>query len=89
MHTGEKLEVLRERLQDTSPPLDSNGQLQPHNAALENMLAVLDWDGRMELSKPPQQAGSKATAIDRIRYDLFKNPGPTLERIAKGMHTPF
>ena len=88
MHTGEKLEALRERLQDTSPPLDSNGQPQPHDAALENMLAVLDWDGRMELSKPPQQAGSKATAIDRMRWGLFKHPGKTLQEIAKGMHSP-
>jgi hypothetical protein len=88
LHTGEKLEALRERLQDTSPPLDSNGQPQPHDAALENMLAVLDWDGRMCLSKPPEQPGAKATAIDRMRWDLFKHPGKTLQEIAKGMHSP-
>ena len=90
MHTGEKLEILRERLQDTSPPLDSNGQLQSHggNAALDNMLDVLDWDGRMGLSKPPEQPGAKATAIDRMRWDLFRNPGLALQEVAKGMHSP-
>lgn len=86
MHTGKKLEDLRERLQGTGPPLDSNGQLQPHDAALEHLLAVLDWDGRIELNKAPKTPGDKA--IDRIRYGLFNTPVETLKEMAEGMHSP-
>ena len=98
MHTGNKLEALRALLQNTSPPLDSNGELQmlqtqDGRTAPQNMLAALDWDGRMDLSKKPKkQPGAKATPIDRMRWDLFDNPGPTLhdvaEEQAKGMRSP-
>ena len=90
LHTGKKLESLRDKLQDTSPPLDSNGQLQPQgvDAALESMRAALDWDGRMGLSKTPKEPGVNAPPIDHMRWELFTKPGKTLQTVANGMHSP-
>ena len=93
LHTGNKLEELRKLLHGTSPPLNSNGELQGGVPELNWMRAALDWDGRMDLSKKPKkQPGAKATQVDHMRWDLFEKPGQMLRDVAKmqakGMRSP-